>query len=225
MRSAPATRLAVLVVLAASACAAASEPSRKPVEGCQWEKTSDASVGLEAWVQRCDFGFRKIDFVFVKNALATRYSDSTGKPDPVIEVFALKDGETAAAGVQRLWVERTPKALAPRCVRVELKTSEAPKGVTRFTFEPNPAYAAELKKAALEGVPPPPCGEWGTLPDGFQYWETHAGSASKRVLFVRIGQDDPLYDEQTLRLLPRSAAPKGSRASEVGSTQTIGEVK
>jgi len=47
------------------AAAPAAEPSRKAEKGCAWEKLVDAKVGLEAWVQRCDFGFRKIDFVRV----------------------------------------------------------------------------------------------------------------------------------------------------------------
>jgi hypothetical protein len=52
--------------------AAASGPSRKPVKGCSWRKISDPALGLEAWVQRCDFGFRKIDFQIAKAALYIR---------------------------------------------------------------------------------------------------------------------------------------------------------
>ncbi|MEP6769644.1 MAG: hypothetical protein ABJC61_13305 [Acidobacteriota bacterium] len=39
-------------------------PSRPPVPACAWETISDPAVGLAAWVQRCDLGFRKIDFLF-----------------------------------------------------------------------------------------------------------------------------------------------------------------
>ena len=35
-----------------------------------------------------------------------------------------------------------------------------------------------------------------------QYWEAHPSSTARRVLFVRVGQEAPLYDERTLRLLP-----------------------
>jgi hypothetical protein len=39
------------------------------------------------------------------------------------------------------------------------------------------------------------------MPDGIQYFEVPVGEGRK-VLFVRIGQDEPLFDEQTLRVLP-----------------------
>jgi hypothetical protein len=39
------------------------------------------------------------------------------------------------------------------------------------------------------------------MPDGIQYFEVPAGEG-RRVLFVRVGQDEPLFDEQTLRVLP-----------------------
>lgn len=110
-----------------------SRPSRPPVKGCAWEKASDAARGLEAWVQRCDFGFRKIDFLFEKNSLAIRYSDGGGKPDPVVDVFDLQPGDA---------------------------------------------------------------------PDGIQYFEAQPRSGALKVLFVRVGQDEPLFDEKTLRLLP-----------------------
>ena len=40
------------------------------------------------------------------------------------------------------------------------------------------------------------------VPDGIQYFETQPASGSGKVLFVRVGQDVPLFDDFTLRLLP-----------------------
>ena len=37
---------------------------------------------------------------------------------------------------------------------------------------------------------------------GVQYWEAQPSSGARKVLFVRVGQDIPLFDEKTLRLLP-----------------------
>jgi hypothetical protein len=47
-------------------------------------------------------------------------------------------------------------------------------------------------------VPDPQCGPFGDAPDGIQYFEVHPGA--RKALFVRVGQDDPLFDEKTLRL-------------------------
>ena len=192
--------------LRASGNAAARKggPSRAAEKGCAWEKLSDPAVGLEAWVQRCDFGFRRIDFRFSKSSLAIHYSDG-GELDPLVDVYDLKAGETAEAGIERLFREKTEKAVASRCVVTPYRSEfqKTPAGAERFTFVPDKAYARELEAAGPpDGVPDPPCGDWGDAPDGIQYWEAQPGSGARRILFVRVGQDTPLYDEQTLRLLP-----------------------
>jgi len=82
-------------------------------------------------------------------------------------------------------------------------------GIERFSFVPNRGYKKELQKRAnRDEVPDPPCGEWGDAPDGIQYFEAQPRSGARKVLFVRVGQDEPLFDEKTLRLLPpRSGLP------------------
>lgn len=179
-------------------------PSRPAEKGCAWERLSDDSVGLAAWVQRCDFGFRKIDLRFSKSSLAIHYSDG-GELDPLVDVYELKPGETAETGIERLYRERTEKAVAVRCVLAPYRDEflKTPPSSRRFTFVPDKAYDRELEAAGPpDGVPDPPCGDWGDAPDGVQYWEVQAGAAARRVLFVRVGQDRPLFDEQTLRILP-----------------------
>ena len=183
------------------AVAPAAEPSRKAEKGCAWEKLVDAKVGLEAWVQRCDFGFRKIDFLFTGTQLATRFSDGGG-PEPVVDVFPLVPGETPEAGLRRIFASRTEKSLVPRCVLKRHRGPKPPAGVKRYTFAPDPAFQKELNAKAVPGdVPAPPCGDWGIDPDSIRYFETQPAGGARRVLFVRVGQDVPLFDENSLRLL------------------------
>ncbi|WP_258593158.1 hypothetical protein [Mesorhizobium sp. AR07] len=187
-----------------SAVARADEPvpSRPPIDKCAWERLSDKTVGLAAWVQRCDFGFRQIHFEFAGKALAIKYSDG-GAADPLVEVFDINPGETAEAALQRLFLEKTDKAVSARCVLAPYIEGSVPAGVKRYTFSPDAAYAKELKALADPNeVPDPPCGDWGEMPDGIQYFQLPGGEARK-VLFVRIGQDEPLFDEQTLQVLPQ----------------------
>ncbi len=185
-----------------------SKPSRAAEKGCKWERFSDAKLGLDAWVQRCDFpghnGYpeRKIDFVASKNSLAQRFSDG-GAPEPVLDVLDLKPGEVPDAGVRRLFAEHSDAKTASKCVQAPFHDKEirTPAGVKRYTFVPNAAYAKELKKKEVPGdMPEPACGDWGDMPDGIQYWETQPQSGAAKVLFVRYGQDIPLFDEATLRL-------------------------
>jgi len=41
----------------------------------------------------------------------------------------------------------------------------------------------------------------GLAPDGIQYFEVWPASRARKVLFVRVGQDEPLFDEKNLRLI------------------------
>ena len=185
--------------VALPAAAQKGAPSHPPFKNCAWERVSDATVGLAAWVQRCDYGFRKIDFLFKGNALAVRFSDG-GEPDPLVEVFGRQPGESPEAGVLRIVRERTDAGLAARCNVVRFNFGKLPAGARRYTFAPNPAYRKELKaKQDPNEVGDPPCGDWGIAPDGIQYFEVRPLDKARKILFVRIGQDEPLFDEQTLR--------------------------
>jgi hypothetical protein len=178
-------------------------PSRAAEKGCAWETFSDAKLGLDAWVQRCNFGKRKIDFVAIGNSLAQRYSDSSGAPELVIAVLDLLPGETPEQGIRRLFALRTDRKLSTQCVLTPYRGNGGiPAGVKRYTFLPNAALKKTLNaRPASSDVPEPACGAWGDDPDGIQYFEVQPASAAlRKVLFVRAGQDTPLFDEATLRI-------------------------
>jgi hypothetical protein len=180
-------------------------PSRPAEKGCAWEQVQ-ADSGLAAWVQRCDFGFRQIDLFMQGNRLMQRYSDSPASPEAVIEVFDLQAGVAIEAGVKRIFAEQTlDKKLARRCVLAPFHEKSIPADVRRYTFVPDAAYRKTLAAhAKKDEVPDPPCGDWGIAPDGIQYFEAQPGRAADRVMFVRVGQDAPLFDEQTLKLTGRA---------------------
>lgn len=168
-------------------------PSRPPDQGCKWEQLADQRLGLEVAVERCDYGFRKIDFFIQGNQLLMRYSDG-GAPEPVIDVFELQPDETSEAGLQRIFAARTEKRIASGCKLAPYAGEKPRKDVKRYTFVPKVAA-----KTSPDEVGDPQCGDFGDMPDGIQYFEVQP--RARRVLFVRVGQDTPLFDEQTLTLL------------------------
>ncbi len=179
-------------------------PTRAPVQGCTWQHLADAKVGLAAWVQQCDFGFRQITLSLKGNGLVLRYSDG-GDDETLVEVRALAAGETLEAGMRRVWAVGVAPAVSKHCRLAPDSERVPPAGVKRYTFVPDPSYAKQLAAAAdPNDVPEPPCGERGIAPDGEQYFETHPDSAVRAFLFVQIGQDQPLFDEQTLQLLEKT---------------------
>jgi hypothetical protein len=190
--------LALAALLSAPAAAQTGEPSRPADDGCKWEKLSDATLGLSAWVERCDYGDRQIDLHVEGNAVVQKYSDG-GDAEPVIQVFDLKPGETEEAGLNRIYADHTDAAIAARCVAEDADFGPVPAGTRRYSFVPNAEYDAELQKSAVaDEVPEPACGDLGDWPDGIQYFEAHDNA--HKILFVVQGQDAPLFDEQTLQL-------------------------
>src|SRR3954449_637155 len=127
------THLLLLLLFATSTAGA---PSRPPEKGCAWERFSNASVGLEAWVQRCDYGFRKIDFVAQGHSLAIRYSDG-GAPENVIDVIDRLPGESGEAAVRRIFAAHTDKTLVAKCVARPFQGMTARKDVKRFALREN----------------------------------------------------------------------------------------
>jgi hypothetical protein len=195
---------ASLLLIAHPAFAKKDAPSRAVQKGCTWEKLANASsLGLDAWVQRCDFGGRKIDLFVQKNSVMMRYSDG-GDPEALIDVTDLKADETPEAGIRRIFAERTKDAkLVAQCVLAPYDGDKPPAGVKRFNFVPNAALKKELDATADPGdIPEPPCGDWGYAPDSVEYFEAQPASGARKVMFVRAGQDEPLFDEKTLHLLP-----------------------
>ncbi|HSB94869.1 MAG TPA: hypothetical protein VLC91_00360, partial [Spongiibacteraceae bacterium] len=146
------------LLLIVQSTAQAATPARAPVPGCVWEQRSSAAAGLAAWVQRCDFGDRKIDLFFKAQSLFIRYSDG-GAPDALIDVFELQSKEAAENAMRRIFAAHTDAALAKRCVLAPYRDTAAPAGVLRFTFVPDAAYQKELTaQADPNDIPEPPCG-------------------------------------------------------------------
>jgi len=178
------------------------QPSRHADQGCKWESINDATLGLAAWVEDCKHGSSEIHFVVSPPSLTMVDSDVKGPPYAVIDVIDLESGESAENGMRRVFERHTDAKIAKRCV-LKPYTGDKRAGVQRFAFVPDAAYAKELDATtSSDEVGDPPCGDWGDAPDGIQYFEVQPKSGAHKVLFVRVGQDIPLFDERTLTLLP-----------------------
>jgi hypothetical protein len=189
-------------LLLSTAAVAADQPSRHADKGCAWRKLSDPTLGLEVWVQRCTYSAtRTIDFVIKDHALVMRDSDA-GEPLTVIRMFDLQPGETSEQGLRRIYTTLTDKKIAKRCVLAPYNPAAKRSDVKRYDFVPDKAYQKQLDAVKEDGVPDPPCGDLGTQPDSVQYFEVQPSSGSRKVMLVDAGQDTPLFDEETLRLLP-----------------------
>lgn len=197
-----------LTALAALAALAAAPPpplaSRPPEKGCAWKLFSSPELGLEVPCQRCDFGFRVIDFGAGKSSLYQSMADTGKKEDvyPVITMFEKKADEGPDEAIRRVAFKKLSRYQRKHCLVVAKHVPHLGLSKSAFTISPDEAYAAKVAEKAGTDVPPPPCGDLGESADSLTYFEFHALENPRRFAFVSAGQDTPLFDETRLRFLP-----------------------
>lgn len=199
-------------VLALAACAALTAaapppppPGRTLEKGCAWKTLTSKQLGLEVRHQRCDFGYRVIDFVVLpgKPNLYQTMED-TGKKAvlyPVVTVFKMKRDETPEEAIKRVAFGPLSLYKKKHCLVVERRLSHLGTAKAAYTLAPDNKYAEKALEAADGEIPDPPCGELGELADSLTYFEFHPAENKERFLFVSAGQDLPLFDEASLKLL------------------------
>ena len=184
------------------------EPSRPVEQGCFWERLEEA--GLSAWVQQCDFGNYRVRFRFDQTNLV-QYTSNGSEPSIAVEVLDMNDGETAQKAMRRLYDAHTDAQTASRCAIAPYTSIEPPAGVERYQFVADADYAAEpIENEDPNEAAGPLCGDWGSMALGAQYFEVQPQSPARKILFVRVGEYQPLFDEQTLQLLPAATGSNGT---------------
>jgi hypothetical protein len=198
-------RVLALAACAFLAAAAPPQASRPADKGCVWKTLTSKQLGLEVKHQRCDFGYRIIDFVVLpgKPHLYQTMED-TGKKAvlyPVVTVYKMKRDEGPEEAIKR--VAFSPLSLYKRkhCLVVQRRLSYLGAAKAAYTLAPDKKYAEKALEAADGDIPEPPCGELGELADSLTYFEFHPTENPERFLFVSAGQDLPMFDETSLKLL------------------------
>jgi hypothetical protein len=184
---------------------AAVKASRPAQKGCAWAALADA--GVELSYQKCNWGYRTVDFVSASTE-AVVYEvihDTKGKnPDawePVIRLFTKEADETPEAALKRLFYGALSAEQKKRCVVTREKISFKDKNKTAYSISPDAAFDAEIRKKAEGDIPEPPCGEMGMDYDSQSYFEFHRGAT--RFAHVSFGQEEhPDFDEESLVYLP-----------------------
>lgn len=183
----------------------AEKASRSADNGCAWKSLNGTNPPLELFVEECVYGERKITFRAGANAISQHYSDAPdgAEPERVIEVYAKEPAERPAAVLKRLFVSKLDAYEQQHCVPRPAKADEMEKPFasqkkTAWVIAPDATYAAKIRKETPEGeMPEETCGEYGAPVDSRAYFEFHSDSPAT-FAWVVIGQDTPLFDEQSL---------------------------
>jgi hypothetical protein len=194
--------LAAALLLAAAVSAQAVEASRAPDKGCVWTRLNAPALSL--LYQKCDFGFRRIDFAASGGQVFEISLDTATRRQSrrsVITVFAKKAKESPEAAIER--VAKLSRRAREHCRVAAKKLGFLGLVKKAYTILPDAAFAAEAAKKAGDGVPEGACGPLGDQPDGLGYFEFHPAENPRRFVYVDFGQEEhPLFDERSLLFRP-----------------------
>lgn len=163
-------------------------PSREAYEGFVWKKLSGA--GLTLWVQEND-EIRLLADSSLPGIVMVR--KGAAEPRMLIRIFDLpnKDINDVINTLERTtnWDKKQPGRFE------EVKSGR--EGVKRFVMIPDGQYATEIETQMKSEPVPAPCNGWGVGNSGQRYFEIDENYPNK-ALFLEIGQEAPLFDENSI---------------------------
>lgn len=169
------------------------KPLRAPYAGMKWEKISGA--GMEFWAQQSpDLG------VGISETLPGAFVERVENGQPValqrvLQVFSLPNEKIEdlldVLSADEDWSKT-------ECCAFEAIASNR-EGVDRYELRPTgKARQAYEERASVEPITET-CAGWGMGNSGIRYFEIHRSNPGK-ALFVEIGQEAPLFDENSIYL-------------------------
>lgn len=173
---------------AADSLAINYRPVRAPYEGFQWMQVK--GCGLSFWAQY-NGQIRIMVDPAIPGVVMVREGDAV--PHRVMQLFSLKshsiDDVINSLRQQPGWDE------TQTCTFKEVKSSCS--GIHRYVLTPSGEYARKMEQVMKEEPVPSTCNGWGVGNSGMRYFEVHDSHPDKAI-FVEIGQDAPLFDENSI---------------------------
>jgi hypothetical protein len=169
----------------------AEKPSRNPHFGFEWEKVSGA--GIEFWAQK-----NEVLHIGISETLPGAFVEriENGKPiaiSLVIQVFEIKNQKIE--DVLEFIQDQDDWDINELCAFEKIESSR--QGVERYVLRPTGKALQEFKeRSSIEPITHT-CGLWGMGNSGIRYFEIHQNNRNK-ALFLEIGQEAPLFDEETI---------------------------
>ncbi len=164
-------------------------PVRSAYEGFRWELLRGA--GFACWAQR-NASIRLMIDPSIPGLVLVRDGDPA--PRTLVRIFDLPDRNIESLLKQ---LAQEPGWKPEETARFQEKKCDR-KGVRRFVLVPDGAYARRMDSLMQREPVPATCSGWGVGNSGMRYFEIQ-DSHPDRVIFMEIGQDAPLFDEQTFR--------------------------
>lgn len=194
----------VLVACLVPVAAGAAQPSRPAWKGCAWQPFESAELGIRLLVQDC--ADPSGHYVFsAKDGWLEQHrpsDDRTYGSHQIIRVLMKPADQTIQDAIRQQFVATlSDKQAAASCKVRPFKNPDVhAKDKRLFEIMPTGAYAKSIDKKLQEGPDDIGCGEFGGG-HGTAYFEYHPAASKTKFLYVETGQDEPLFDEDSIEII------------------------
>ena len=172
--------------------------SRSAWKGCDWKPFHSASLGISLLVQDCKDPASHYVFSVVGNRIEQHRpaDDRTYNGPRMIEVCTKPAGQSIEAAIAVQFIARLPREARRSCRVVPYREGGGAK--LRYTIEPSGAYGKKIHAELADHPRDFGCGDYGRAQSN-SYFEYHPSESRTRFAFVDAGQDEPLFDEESIR--------------------------
>lgn len=178
---------------------------RKAYDGFTWATLSGAGIKLRA---QSNQEIRLMIDPSIPGVVMVRNGDTS--PRMLIQIFDLPNNDINdvinCLSKSENWDE------SQTCKFKEVKSGR--KGVKRFVLVPDGNYALEIDNQMKTEPVPATCNDWGVGNSGMRYFEIYDNKPDKAV-FMEIGQDAPLFDENSIELTELSHDDISSKSKDI----------
>lgn len=206
--------LLMLLPLCLSACGGAGNTQRAPYEGFEWGEITGAGLALEA---QHNENIRLLADPGLPGVVMVRNGDAC--PRMLMRVFDIENGDIEGVADILRAEEGWDGNMTCRFEQVKSPRRD----VRRYVMVPDGDYARRIDEMMKTEPVPSTCNGWGVGNSGMRWFEIHDDTPDK-ALFMEIGQEAPLFDENSVEFMPEK---KDAEMSEdilytMNGTLTIG---
>jgi len=186
--------------------AAAAEPSRAADQGCSWENFESARLGIRLLVENC--ADPSMHYVFSANGDWVEQhrpsDDTTFGSHQIIRVLTKPADQPIEAAIREQFIATlTDKAAKASCRAAPAKaTGVRGNGKILLEIVPSGAYARKIDRLLKDGPRDFGCGEFGKGQANL-YFEYHPAESKTRYLWIDAGQDEPLFDQNSIQIIAK----------------------
>lgn len=177
------------------------KPSRPASSGCAWKPWRDADLGILMLVQDCP-GSGARAFVSANSTVRMVLPGKDPTQSPIaLEVYEKPERQKLKETIDRRFAAKLTSRQKAGCEVVDVTDKFQLSGDNEaWQIVPTGSYKAEAIKQREAEPGAEVCGAYGET-DVVQYFEYHPSESKTRYLYVRLGPEARLFDEQSIRIL------------------------